>query len=119
VRWLITGATPVCTKSLRGGRCGVGVCLPLMLDELKRRNYSPNTVRTYIHTIENFARYFGRSPYRLGPEHIRQYQVICFVSGSCPLVRSGKSKISFVYCWQRAFDLSLLIKNSGPCQCIN
>jgi integrase/recombinase XerD len=50
----------------------------MMLDELQRRNYSANTVRTYIHAIEDFARYFGRSPYRLGPEHIRQYQVHLF-----------------------------------------
>jgi site-specific recombinase XerD len=50
----------------------------MMLDELQRRNYSANTVRTYIHAIEDFARYFGRSPYRLGPEHIRRYQVHLF-----------------------------------------
>ncbi len=50
----------------------------MMLDELQRRNYSPNTVRSYIHAIEEFAKYFGRSPYRLGPEHIRQYQAHLF-----------------------------------------
>ena len=50
----------------------------LMLDELQRRNYAQNTVRAYIHAIEDFAKYFHRSPGRLGPEHIREYQVHLF-----------------------------------------
>jgi hypothetical protein len=28
----------------------------MMLDELQRRNYSPNTARSYIHAIEDFPR---------------------------------------------------------------
>ena len=50
----------------------------LMLDELERRNYSPNTVRSYLHAVEEFARHFGRSPEQLGPDHVRQYQVHLF-----------------------------------------
>ena len=37
----------------------------LMLDELQRRNYAQNTVRSYIHAIEDFAKVlppFARSP---------------------------------------------------------
>src|ERR1035437_8951463 len=49
-----------------------------MLDELQRRNYAPNTVRSYIHAVEDFAKYFRRSPDRLGPNHIREYQVHLF-----------------------------------------
>jgi site-specific recombinase XerD len=49
-----------------------------MLDELQRRNYSQSTVRSYIHAIEDFAKYFHRSPERLGLEHIRQYQAYLF-----------------------------------------
>ncbi len=49
-----------------------------MLDELERRNYSANTVRTYIRTVEDLARYFKRRPDQLGPEHIRQYQAHLF-----------------------------------------
>jgi site-specific recombinase XerD len=49
-----------------------------MLDELQRRNYAPDTIRNYIHAIEDFARYFGRSPYYLGPNHIRLYEAHLF-----------------------------------------
>src|ERR1039457_6291700 len=49
-----------------------------MLDELQRRNYSQNTINTYLHAVEDFSRYFHRSPDRLGPDHIRQYQAYLF-----------------------------------------
>jgi integrase/recombinase XerD len=49
-----------------------------MLDELQRRNYSSNTVRSYIHAVEEFSKYFRRSPDQLGPDHIREYQVHLF-----------------------------------------
>ena len=45
----------------------------MMLEELERRNYTENTTRAYIRTIEDFARYFKRPPDQLGPEQIRTY----------------------------------------------
>ena len=50
----------------------------IMLEELQRRNYSENTTRSYLHTVEDFARRFQRSPDRLGPQHIREYQAELF-----------------------------------------
>ena len=50
----------------------------MMLDELQRRNYAQNTVRTYVRIVERFAKHFGRSPEKLAPEEIRQYQVHLF-----------------------------------------
>jgi integrase/recombinase XerD len=50
----------------------------MMLEELERRNYSQSTARTYLMTIEDFARYFHRPPDALGPEHVREYQAYLF-----------------------------------------
>ena len=50
----------------------------MMLEELQRRNYSQHTTRCYIRTVEDFARRFNRSPDRLGPRHIREYQAELF-----------------------------------------
>src|ERR1035438_7956017 len=50
----------------------------MMLEELQRLNYSENTTRAYIRTVEDFAKRFRCSPDRLGPEHIREYQAELF-----------------------------------------
>ena len=50
----------------------------MMLEELQRRNYAQNTARTYIKIVARFAKHFGRSPEKLGPDEIRKYQVHLF-----------------------------------------
>ena len=48
------------------------------LEELQRLDYSHSTVRIYLRIVSDFAKYFRRSPDKLGPEHIRQYQLHLF-----------------------------------------
>ena len=50
----------------------------MMLEELQRRNYTQSTIRYYIRTVEDFARYFNCPPDRLGQRHIREYQAMLF-----------------------------------------
>ena len=46
-----------------------------MIDDLRLRNYSASTIKSYVYHVSKFAEYFGRSPDDLGSEEIRQYQV--------------------------------------------
>jgi site-specific recombinase XerD len=46
-----------------------------MIEDMQLRNFSPETQRSYIHYIAEFAQYFHTPPERLGPEAIREYQL--------------------------------------------
>ena len=43
----------------------------MMLEELQRRNYSAITTRNYLRVVTEFAKYFGKSPDKLGPNELR------------------------------------------------
>jgi len=46
-----------------------------MLDDMKLRNFSAGTQRSYIHYVTNFANHYWMSPERLGLDDIRSYQL--------------------------------------------
>jgi len=46
-----------------------------MLEDLQIRQYSPTTIRIYLHAIAEFAQHFGRPPDQLDAEHVRCYQL--------------------------------------------
>jgi integrase/recombinase XerD len=72
----------------------------MMLEELQRRNYSKNTTRCYIRTVEEFSRHFNCSPDRLGPRHIREYQAELFEKRklSAGSVAVRLAALRFFYC---------------------
>ncbi len=46
----------------------------MMLEELQRRNYAQSTAEAYILALKQFAAYRQKSPDRLGPKDINQFQ---------------------------------------------
>ena len=44
-----------------------------MIEDLILRNRTPQTIKAYTGWVADFARHFGASPDRLGPEHVRSY----------------------------------------------
>jgi integrase/recombinase XerD len=44
-----------------------------MIDEMELRNFSPKTIQVYVENVARFARYFNKSPDKLGPEDVRTY----------------------------------------------
>ena len=83
----------------------------LMLEELERRNYSQSTVRTYLMTIEDFARYFHRPPDELGPEHVRQYQAYLFrerkLAANSVTQRLGALRFFFIKTLKQSWSVEL------------
>lgn len=71
----------------------------LMLDELERRNYAQGTRRAYLRAVEQFARYFHRSPEQLGPAHILEYQAHLFRTRklSSSAVTQQNAALRFLY----------------------
>jgi integrase/recombinase XerD len=70
-----------------------------MLDDLRRRNYSPDTIRGYIRAVRQFAEYFRRSPEQLGAAELRRYQLHLLHESKLALgtVENNISALRFLY----------------------
>ena len=82
-----------------------------MLEELERRNYSANTVRSYIRAVEEYARYFKRSPEKLGLDEIRSYQAHLIgkrkLAANTVAQRLAALRFLYVKTLRRGWDLEL------------
>jgi site-specific recombinase XerD len=46
-----------------------------MIEDMQLRNRSPVTIKAYVRYVAQFAKFFGCSPEKLTPEHVRRYQL--------------------------------------------
>jgi site-specific recombinase XerD len=70
-----------------------------MPEDLILHNRSPETIRTSIHWVADFARHFRASPDRLGPEHVRSdlLHLIQERKVSCYVHKQARLALQFVY----------------------
>jgi site-specific recombinase XerD len=89
-----------------------------MLEELQRRNLSPITTRVYLRSVEEFARYYQKSPDQLGPEHIRQYQAHLFTDRKLGAVAVSQQlsalRFFFLHTLKRAWMLEGMAMPKHP-----
>jgi len=87
----------------------------IMLEELQRRNYAQHTTRSYIRTVEDFARHFNCSPDRLGPRHIREYQAELFcIAPASTATTGGHVQTALPDAFRDPRLRSLLTENAHP-----
>jgi site-specific recombinase XerD len=82
----------------------------LMLEELQRRNFAASTIRTYLHGVTHFSRYFRRPPDQLGPEDIRKYQAMLFTklkySPNTVIVRLSSLRFFYIHVLKRNWSIA-------------
>ena len=82
----------------------------LMLEELQRLNYSEETIRSYIHSVEDFSRRFNCPPDRLGTRHIREYQAELFqkrkLSSGTVTIRLAALRFFYTKTLRRAWSVA-------------
>jgi len=53
----------------------ISVLRQRMIDDMKIRNMSPLTQKSYVRAVKNFSKFFRQSPDQLTFEHVRNYQL--------------------------------------------
>jgi integrase/recombinase XerD len=70
-----------------------------MIEDMRLRNFSACTERSYVHYVAEFARHFNTSPEHLGLDDIRNYQPFLTEQRqlSAPSINSFVSAVQFLY----------------------
>ena len=82
-----------------------------MIEDLTIRNYSPRTVEIYLERVAKFARYFGQSPDKLGPEHIREFQVFLVQNKKCSWAQLNQTVCALRFFYRVCLDKTWMIEH--------
>jgi len=82
----------------------------LMLEELRRRNYSAATIRAYISTVNHFSRHFHRSPDQPGLEALGR--------GKSDICKLGRIYVDFGLANPDAYRLAFMVEKPDPVHAI-
>ena len=90
-----------------------------MTEELQLRNSSEQTIRTYIASVERFARYYNESPGQLSAEQVRSYllHVLKERKLSWSAIHVNRAALRFLYVRvlkQRWFDEEIVAPKRHP-----
>src|SRR5215472_6659257 len=73
-----------------------------MMEELRLRNSSEETIRSYIDSVQRFARYYHKRPDQINAEQVRSYLLYLLEESKLSWSRSGKPGLCFRHLRQRA-----------------
>jgi len=70
-----------------------------MIDDMTLRNFTAQTITTYVQCVARFARHFRRSPENLGPEEVRAYllHLVQQRRVSLSYYKQTRSALRFIY----------------------
>ena len=90
-----------------------------MMEELRLRNSSEETIRSYVSSVERFARYYHTSPDRMNAEQVRSYLLYLLEERklSWPAIHVNRAALRFLYMRvlrQRWFDEEIQAPKRHP-----
>jgi len=90
-----------------------------MMEELRLRNSSEETIRSYISAVERFARHYHASPDRMNAEQVRSYLLYLLEERklSWPAIHVNRAALRFLYVRvlrQRWFDEEIQAPKRHP-----
>ena len=68
-----------------------------MLEDMQIRNFAESTQKRYLKSVTRFAKHFGKSPDRLGPEQVRQYLLYLTTHGGTYSSWQASAALRFFY----------------------